>query len=128
MSDIKENSICILVVDDEFELRDGLAHILTRKGFSVTQADSGNAAIEALSKKKFDLVLSDIRMADGDGIELLKAIRKNNPHIPIVIMVTGFSDYSTNEILNLGAQAVFEKPFNTRDLVQTIRDHLKQAS
>lgn len=128
MPDSLKNPFCILVVDDEFELRDGLAQILTRKGFSVTQADSGNAAIEALNNKKFDLVLSDIKMADGDGIKLLKAIRKNNPNIPIVIMVTGFSDYSTDEILSLGAQAVFEKPFNTRALIQSIRDHLKQAS
>ena len=59
-------------------------------------------------------------MAGGDGIELLKAIRSIHPNIPVVFLVTGFSDYSTEQALELGAQRVFEKPYSRKELFRAL--------
>src|SRR4051794_22683902 len=64
---------CILVVDDEDELRDLLGYILTSKGYQVMLARGGNDALKQLKVADVDVIVSDIRMPDGDGLSLLDA-------------------------------------------------------
>src|SRR5512145_1726580 len=79
----------ILIVDDEFSVRESLEKVLSKAGYVTLAADSGNEALAVLSKEKIDLVLSDLKMPDGDGVELLKSIKKNYPDIE-VILLTGY--------------------------------------
>ena len=93
----------LLIVDDELGMRQFLTHLFQREGHSVRVAENGKTAMELLREKPADLVLSDIRMPDMGGIELLRAARDFNPDIE-VIMMTAFANVDTaREAFLLGA-------------------------
>ena len=79
----------LLVVDDDRVTRDLLKEVFEKEGFEVSTAESGEAALQALAKTSFPLVLSDIRMLGIDGIELLARVRNQSPET-FVILMTGF--------------------------------------
>ena len=79
----------ILVVDDERSMREMLAILLKREGHEVSVAENGQAAIALLNKHPFDLVVSDARMPDLDGLEVLRHARSINPSV-IAIMITAY--------------------------------------
>src|SRR2546430_14421654 len=79
----------ILVVDDERSMREMLAILLKREGHDVAVAENGRAAIDLLNQRPFDLVVSDARMPDIDGLEVLRHARSINPSV-IAIMVTAY--------------------------------------
>ncbi len=100
----------ILIVDDEFSVRESLEKVLSKAGYITLAADSGNEALAALSKQKIDLVLSDLKMPDGDGVELLKSIKKNHPDIE-VILLTGYGTVENAvEAMREGAYDFITKP------------------
>jgi CheY-like chemotaxis protein len=111
-----ENEKTLLVVDDEERLRRALEFEFTRKGYRVLKAENGRAAQEILDTHKVDIVLSDVRMPGGDGVELLKWIQDHQSQTPCVIFITAFTDLSTEEAYHLGAEAVFNKPFDSKVL------------
>ena len=115
----------ILVVDDDEDLRDLMISIFEMNGFTVVSADSGITAFELVKTTHINLVVSDMRMPGGNGLELLEKVRKYNPEIPVVIFVTGFTDVSIKECLAKGANAVFAKPFNQIDLINSAKTALK---
>ena len=84
----------VLVVDDEEVIREILADFLTMEGFYVRTAEDGSGALVELSRDRFDLVLSDLKMPNMGGLELLGAIRKHTPHVVTIIM-TGFGTVET---------------------------------
>lgn len=110
---MKPNEIRILVVDDEVDILSLLKVLFNKFNFFVETAQSGNQAIEILENQQFDLVLTDVRMADGDGIELANKIRAKHPSKPSILFMTGFSDLLNEEIFHLGAEGKFTKPFDT---------------
>ncbi len=69
----------ILVVDDEIEIREGLEALLTSEGFEVTPADTGEAGLQRLEDRPFDLMLLDVSLPDRNGLELLREIRRRDP-------------------------------------------------
>ncbi|HMN66976.1 MAG TPA: response regulator [Bdellovibrionales bacterium] len=107
----------MLIVDDDVHLRDAMALAVQRKGYQVMGAMSGNEATALLKNHKVDIVLSDIRMANGDGMELLNYIRAFVPTPPSVVLVTGYSDFTAEEALRVGAAAVIAKPFERMKLI-----------
>ena len=110
----------ILVVEDEGFLREAIAYDLNLQGYQVMEATNGRTALESIDRQRPDLVVSDIRMPEMSGIELLKELRKRDPFLPVVIFLTGYADLSREEALALGADAVFTKPFDRRELFKTI--------
>lgn len=115
----------ILVVDDEEVIREILADFLTMEGFSVRTAKDGGDALVELSRDRFDLVLSDLKMPNMGGIELLGAIRKHTPHVVTIIM-TGFGTVETAiEAMKQGAYDYVLKPFKVEEVVHTIRRALE---
>ena len=84
----------VLVVDDEPELLRGVCRGLKLQGYSVTEARNGEEAVLHLSRRNFDVVLSDIVMPGMGGIQLLKEIRQHDLHVPVVLM-TGEPAVST---------------------------------
>lgn len=109
-----------LVVDDEIDLREIVASELEFMGASVTQADNIFAAQKILAEQQIDLVISDIRMPGGTGVDLLKAIRSQYGSHPPVILITGFADVSAEEAFHLGAAFLMNKPFRLDDLIRKI--------
>src|SRR5215471_4727600 len=114
----------ILVVDDERSMREMLAILLRREGHEVAVADNGRTAIDLLNQRPFDLIVSDARMPDLDGLEVLKHARSVNPAI-IAIMVTAYgSPDLLRGVAQLGVNDYVEKPFNTDVLRFRIRKEL----
>lgn len=112
----------ILCCDDEPLLCDILSEILEDEGFSVICAFSGREGVEKFRASNFQCVLSDFRMPNGDGLELLQEIRKISPNVPVIIFNTANEKVTTEDLLKEGASRVFSKPFD----IPTILDELKK--
>lgn len=106
----------VLVVDDEHLMRKLVRRILVREGYVVVTAPSTTAALSKLSKSRFDIVITDLRMPEGDGFRLLSDLKKKHPGVSVIVM-TGFGDADTaDEVRRLGADEYFTKPFNEREI------------
>lgn len=104
----------ILVVDDEPDLVEILCDRLGLEGYTTEMAGSGNQALKLMSAKKFDLVISDVRMRDGTGPEMFKKMLELGMTTP-VIFITAFSEVEHDEIMSK-AVAVLGKPFDFNEL------------
>jgi CheY-like chemotaxis protein len=87
----------------------------------VLVANNGATAYEMVQENHVDLVVSDMKMPGGDGMSLLQNLRARHHQVPAVIFVTGFSEIPVAECLALGANRVFPKPFNQKELLQSVR-------
>ncbi len=111
----------ILVVDDEASIRDLCARVLTRSGFKVTMASTGEDAVRRLQDEPFDLVISDIRMPGISGMDVLVMAKTLHPSIA-VILITGFGTSEVVERANQsGADRILAKPFNALELLAMVR-------
>jgi CheY-like chemotaxis protein len=117
---MNENPISVLVVDDEPVLRELVAFILIDKGFQVLEAESGDAAFQLICKNDFDVVVSDVRMPNGSGVELLTRISSMTKRKPMVFLVSGYSEISLEEARRLGARDLLNKPVDYDKLCQAI--------
>lgn len=110
----------ILVVDDEPEIRAALRFEFEFEGAEVIEAENGNVAVKLVHSENPDVVVSDIRMPECDGVEMLKKIKAKNSLRPLVVLITGQADISRDEAYQLGAEAVIFKPFDPIKLVEKI--------
>ncbi|HEU4931932.1 MAG TPA: hybrid sensor histidine kinase/response regulator, partial [Pyrinomonadaceae bacterium] len=111
----------LLVVDDEESLRITTAAIFENEGYVVDTASSGEEAIELLSKKDYDLVLTDLHMEGGDGLSVLSSIRRHAP-LTISVVLTGFASVeSAIAALQEGAYDYLVKPCDIESMKHTIR-------
>lgn len=116
----------ILVVDDEEVIREILADFLSMEGFTVHVAKDGAEALAELSRASYDLVLSDLKMPNVGGIELLEAISKHTPNVTTIIM-TGFGTVeSAIDAMKRGAYDYIMKPFKMEEVVHTVRRGLQK--
>ena len=118
---MKPTDVKILIVDDEPLLLETLGDLFETFHFQVDKATSGNHAWMLCEKKSYNLVLSDVRMSDGDGIELIKKIKQQNAMSPSFLFMSGFSDLLNEEIYHLGADGKFTKPFDTQAVRMAIQ-------
>jgi len=117
----------ILVVDDESSLRDMLRIVLRRDGYEVLLAENGSAAIDVLKRERVDLLLSDIRMSEVSGVDVLKAAKELNRDI-VAFMMTAFASTETAvEAMRLGAVDYLTKPFSMDELRLKIQQHLESS-
>jgi DNA-binding response OmpR family regulator len=114
----------ILVVDDEVDICELLAENLEDEGFDVKMANCGNDAIEIVKNSEIDLVITDVRMPNGDGVFLLDEIRKINPHKPAVVFITGYSDLSDEDAYKKGIDGIFHKPLDFTLFLHDVRKYL----
>ncbi len=111
----------VLVVDDEAPVRSMISATLERQGYDVQQASSGSQAMEQLEQGRFDLLLTDIVMQDGNGIALLERIHADQPQLPVV-MVSAIHDISVAiDSMRRGAYDYLLKPFECEHLVATVQ-------
>ena len=116
----------ILVVDDEQSMREMLGILLRRDGHDLTIAESGREAIELIRRESFDLVVSDVKMPDVSGVEVIRAARAVNPGI-IAILITAYGSRELiAEVGELGVDDYVEKPFNVEVLRFRIRKELER--
>lgn len=111
----------LLIVDDEADLRELFLLALSDRGFRIAVAASGREAIEVLGRERIAGILTDIRMADGTGLELLDHVTQQPLESrPFVILNSGFSDLTSEEALARGATALLCKPLHLDVLVGTV--------
>jgi DNA-binding response OmpR family regulator len=115
----------LLVVDDEPVLRAAIAQDLEDRGFTVFSAENGRKALEIARSQDVDLVVSDLRMPGGDGIELLKKLRESHPVRPKVVFVTGFTDEDDERELMKWSPQVLRKPFAGEELASAVYSALE---
>jgi two-component system OmpR family response regulator len=116
----------ILLVDDERDIRDPLAHYLTRNGVRVTKAENAAAARQALSAYAIDLVLLDIMMPGEDGLQLSGFIRATTS-IPVILLTAKAEEMDRVVGLEIGADDYVTKPFSPRELLARIKAVLRRA-
>lgn len=110
----------LLIVDDELGMRQFLTHLFQREGHTVRAASNGNEAISLLKQAPADLIVSDVRMPDMNGIELLRSARQLFPSVEVVMM-TAFANVDTaRDAFLLGAYDFVQKPFDNDLLKETV--------
>ncbi|MEO0478477.1 MAG: sigma-54 dependent transcriptional regulator [Planctomycetota bacterium] len=118
----------MLVVDDERDLAESCAYLLSRAGFESSTAFSGDEALQQMEGTHFDLVVTDVRMPRVSGVELLAAIKERDPDVE-VILITGHPGVETAvEALRRGAFDYLTKPFDEQQLVERASQALTHRS
>lgn len=118
----------ILVIDDDVSFCMLLNTFLTRKGYAVSTAYSIEEAKQLFDETKFNLILTDVRLPDGDGVEILKYVKDENPAIQVILM-TGYTDIKTAvSAMKLGAFDYVAKPINSDQILDTIQQALSKGA
>jgi DNA-binding NtrC family response regulator len=110
----------ILVVDDENLIRWSLGQSLRKHGYEVCCAADAAAATRAVQEGPFDLVISDVRLPDGDGVDLMKDLRPVQPEAKVVVITAYDMDDVRLRAEQLGVQAYVEKPFAVDAMVHLV--------
>lgn len=111
----------ILVVDDELLIRDLLYDFFSSQGWDIVVADGGQKAVQFLKNQQFDLVLTDLKMPDMDGLDLTGKLRSLYPDLPVIIM-TGFPSFdSAVAALRNKVEDYIVKPFNINQLFKAVK-------
>jgi len=114
---VSQQNGTILVIDDEAGILDTLKILLKNSGFQVETAQGGKAGLAAIQSVAPDIVLTDIRMPQVSGIDVLQAARDEDPEIPVILMTAQASLQSAIQAVNQGAFYYIQKPFSNDDLV-----------
>jgi len=125
---VTDNKPCILIVEDDSNIRETLSALLQKKGYSTDTAKNGQEAIEKSKTKYFNLALLDIKLPDMEGTKLLTTMHETSPKM-VKIMITGYPSLENAvEALNMGADAYVMKPVNPEKLLALIEEKLKKQS
>lgn len=114
----------ILLIEDDKDIVENLTEFLKNESFLVKSASGQTAALEIIAKEKFDLVLLDISLSDGNGFAVCSAI-KSGYAIPVIFLTASGDEYSTVTGFELGADDYIPKPFRPRELVLRIKNILR---
>ena len=121
-----ENGPRLLVIDDEAGIREMLTILFQKAGYRVTAAAGCVEGLVALAASPPDLVMTDLKMPDGSGLDILKKTRESNPDLPVV-MITAYSSTKTAvEALKAGAYDYIAKPFDVEELKHVVARALEK--
>ena len=110
----------LLIVDDELSMRQFLTHLFQRDGHAVRVAENGRKAMDMLRQQPADVIISDVKMPDMGGIELLRAAREFNPHVEVIMMTAFANEATAHEAFLLGAFDFVHKPFDNELLKEKV--------
>lgn len=116
------DGIIVLVVDDDADARHMITDTLQLHGASVTQADSGEAALQALQEQKFDVLLSDLGMEPMDGLMLMREVRLRGIQTPALALSAYTGVEAQQKALEAGFQLHLDKPVETLHLAAAVAD------
>ncbi|MCX5580605.1 response regulator [Kaistia terrae] len=122
------NAPHILVVDDDLEIRRLLGRYLDGQGLRVTLAADKRELEEKLATQQIDLIVLDVMLPDGSGLDICRQLRDRRPHIPIILLTALKEDVDRIIGLEIGADDYLGKPFNPRELVARIRAVLRRSA
>lgn len=115
----------ILLVDDEKDIVELLREEFEDFSYKTTPAFSGREAIKCLTVSQFDIVLSDFKMSDGNGLDLLNFVNTIEKKIrPLFFFLSGYSHVPKNQLIQAGALNVFSKPFDIIDVIKNIEKNM----
>lgn len=117
----------ILVVDDDREIRTLLSRYLDGQGFRVSVAGDRRECEQKIASLQFDLIVLDIMLPDGSGLDICRALRERKSHPPVILLTALKEDVDRIIGLELGADDYLGKPFNPRELAARIRAVLRRA-
>jgi DNA-binding NtrC family response regulator len=115
-----EHGPSVLLVDDNAQIRDAVSHFLVKAGYRVAEASNAATAVALIHGWRPDLVITDIFMPEGDGFELMSAIRERDLHIPVIVISGGAPASGVDYLAmaaKLGACAILDKPFTAKQLL-----------
>ena len=112
----------IVVADDEESIRSIVGEVLEDEGYTVAVAADGKQALEAVEKGGIHVVITDIRMPEMTGIELLEAVKKHDENIEVIIMTSHASIETAIKAIRLGAYDYLTKPFEDLNIIPTVVD------
>jgi two-component system response regulator PilR (NtrC family) len=116
----------ILIVDDEQSYRQLLSLVFESDGHSVRTAMNGRQALELLQIESADVIISDVKMPDMDGIEMLRAVRETLPDLGVVLMTAFASVETAREAFKLGADDFIQKPFDVEELKLIVKKTIEK--
>ncbi|MEO6418566.1 MAG: sigma-54 dependent transcriptional regulator, partial [Polyangiaceae bacterium] len=118
----------ILIVDDQLSMAEMLADGLVERGYDAVPIGSSRAAAKLLAEERFDALVTDLRMPEMDGLELLASARKSNPQRPVIVMTAYSAVETAIESIRQGAYHYLTKPFKTEELALFLQRALDDAS
>ena len=116
----------ILLVDDEDGMRRLLSRVLSREGYETTAVSNGAEALRHVANDRFDLVVTDIKMPEMDGLELLRELKEFEPSLPIIVITAYGTVENAVEALRAGAYDYIAKPFETDEIKLTVAKVLER--
>jgi two-component system KDP operon response regulator KdpE len=122
-----ENKRNILVVDDEAQITRVLKTTLSARGYGIRTAADGKQALQEMKSWSPDLIITDLRMPNMDGLELCRVVRAES-RIPIIVLSVKGEEAIKVEALDAGADDYVTKPFNVNELLARVRAALRRAS
>jgi CheY-like chemotaxis protein len=115
-----EGGLRVLIVDDDPELRRAIREVFLMRGFAVNTAENGAAAIKLARREHYDVVVSDLRMPEMDGIEVTLELKRLR-HPPRVVLITAYPEWNTyEEARKAGAERLIGKPVSLGRLVSVV--------
>ncbi len=125
---VGEAMASILIVDDDPYFLRVLGRILSGENFLVKTAEGASQAAQILREGSFDLVISDLRLPDGDGLSILQEIRKVGRETPVVILTAYGEVDNYLEAMNAGATEYLNKPVKSDELIAVVRNCLRSRA
>ena len=122
---MKMKKIKILLIDDEIEFTSTLAERLELRGFDAKTTDNGESGIELIRNELFDIAIIDLMMPGISGLETLKQVKTFNTKLPVILLAGHGSTKEGMEGIRIGAVDYLMKPLDINDLLEKIRDILK---
>ena len=110
----------VLIVDDEPDLRELLRLELEGHGWQVEEAANGRDAWRLLQSRDVDVVLTDLRMPGGSGLELVEKLRERGAPPPEIFLMSAYADVSLEQTRSLGAHPLLAKPFDFEGVARTL--------
>jgi DNA-binding response OmpR family regulator len=124
---MKKSNDVILVIEDEPDLREGLAHNLELDGYEVETAEDGKIGLEKATGNRFALILLDLMLPHLSGLEVLRRMRDDGDRTPVIILSAKGQDHDKVTGLELGADDYLTKPFGLAELSARIRAVLRRT-
>src|ERR1051326_2716748 len=118
----------LLIVDDELSMRQFLTHLFQRDGHAVRVAENGRKAMDMLRQQPADVIISDVKMPDMGGIDLLRGARELNPKVEVIMMTAFANEATAHEAFLLGAFDFVHKPFDNELLKEKVARALQKIS
>ncbi|MEW5855277.1 MAG: response regulator [Myxococcota bacterium] len=118
----------LLIVEDEADIRELLGTELKMEGFHVETAENGRVALDAMERRRFDLVITDLKMPVVGGLAVLAQAKRVNPPIPVIV-ATGWASAGSADVCRAsGAEVVLLKPFDLDEMIGNVKRLLNARS